>query len=208
MNPDDLTVFDEAPARYLHVPTRAIGSGGRRGRYAIVAWLATIVLVAGLAVGHVEQPPAVSLADQARPAVVDEPSRALGPTERPARIAPAAVTATRPVQVIDLASPGPGMIRITSDRLTIAGKLLVKADTVDIVLSANGNRLFGEATVDVSDPDGGIRPAYMPAFEVQFNLATPRPMGTLIVVVTAYDAAGARIGGLNRAVSIEPLAGG
>lgn len=208
MNPDDLPVFDEEPARSLHVPARAIGDRGRRGRFAVVTWLATIAIVVGLAVGRQDQRPEAALASHPPAADGDERSGSPGPTARPAGIAPAPVTARRPVQVIDLASPGPGTVRITTDRLTVAGSLLVKADRVDIVLSANGNRLFGEATADVSDPDGGIRSAYPPTFEVEFDLATPRPMGTLIVVVTAYDAAGVPIGGLNRAISIEPLAGG
>ncbi len=114
----------------------------------------------------------------------------------------------RPVRVLDLASPGPGTVAVTSNRLTVAGHVLVRASRVEIVLASSGNRLFGQASADVSDPDGGIRPAREPAFTVQFDLSgTPRPMGTMQVVVTAYDASGNPIGGMRRAISIAPLAG-
>ena len=115
----------------------------------------------------------------------------------------------RPVEVLDLASPGPGTVQVASGRLTVAGRVLVRAARVEIVLAANGNRLFGQASASVFDPDGGIRPAVEPSFEVQFDLSrAPRPIGTMQVVVTAYDASGLPLGGVRRAISILPLEGG
>jgi hypothetical protein len=204
MKPDDLPVFDEAPVRSLEVPARAIRP--RR------AWPA-VALVAAIAGGIV-------LAGFANRALVHDQARVVpvGPSlaSTPAPTDPGGLTSfatglgqASPVRVLDLASPGPGSVVVTSNRLTVAGHVLVRASRVEIVLAATGNRLYGQASADVSDRGGGIRPASEPAFEVQFDLSgTPRPIGTMQVVVTAYDTSGNPIGGMRRAISIAPLASG
>ena len=210
MEPDDRHRFDEEPARFLEVPRQALRPRGAPGRWAAAAWLSAIALVIGVAA----QPRAggTTLDEAARPPA---PKVAVGVSVTVAPSAPVAADeaafgegSARPVLIVDLVSPGPGTVRVTSNELTVAGSVLVRAARVEIVLAANGNRLFGEASADVSDRDGGIRPAYPPGFEVRFDLATPRPMGTMLVVVTAYDAAGSPIGGIRRAISIETLSGG
>lgn len=203
MSPDDLPIFEEAPDRSLEVPARAIRPRRAWPAAAVVAAIAVCIVLAGFMNRPSRQEEAkavpVPWSPSSTAAVVDPRGRtsfASGPAQ------------SRPVQVVDLASPGLGTIAMTSDRLTVAGHVLVRASRVEIVLAANGNRLFGQASADVSDPDGGIRPAREPAFAVQFDLSgAPRPMGTMQVVVTAYDASGNPIGGIRRAISIAPLAG-
>lgn len=213
MDRDELPVLDEEPMRSLDVPARALRSHGPRGGLTAAAWLGAIAVVVGAAVLW---PRAIAVTRDApapsHGAVADgRPSPSPGRQMRSFGPAPwlllLPAATPRPVQVIDLASPGLGSVEVTSDRLTVAGHVLVRAARIEVVLAANGNRLFGEASADVADRDGGIRPARPPAFTVQFDLATPRPMGTMLVVVTAYDASGVPIGGVRRAISIGPLRG-
>jgi hypothetical protein len=221
MDPDEPSVVDEAPARSLDVPARAVRPGrGRRAGFAVVVFGASVVL-AGFTSRLFDGRPrlAADVVAATSPAVRSAPPLSATPIAgtllaenrgpRPAfGWAVGMPAGGRPVQVIDLTSPGPGSIIIAPNRLTVAGTLLVRAARVEIVLSANGNRMFGRASLDVSDRDGGIRPDQPPAFTVPFDLATPRPMGTMLVVVTAFDAADEPLGALSRAVSIEPLGGG
>ena len=209
MHPDDLPVLDEEPPRFLEVPARAVRPAGALSRgVAAVALIAVGIVAAGiLNHGRVPSDAPASPPEAAR-AVVTAPAPATadrrGP--RPSFGWPVAATSARPVEVIALASPGPGSVTVTSNRLSVAGRVLVRATRVEIVLAANGNRRFGEAAADVSDRDGGIRPDQPPGFAVQFDLAVPRPMGTMLVVVTAYDATGSPIGAVRRAITIGPPA--
>src|SRR4030067_742117 len=59
-------------------------------------------------------------------------------------------------------SPAPARAEITTKSLEVAGTLLVRAARVRISLRARDNRVLDHVTVDVSDPDGGIRPARPP----------------------------------------------
>src|SRR5512146_1750692 len=213
MDRDELPILEEEPLRSLEVPARALRPQGPRGNLTVAVWLGAIAVVVGTAVlwprGVADTGERPSHPDAA--VASDLPAPSAGRLVRwygPAPWLLLLPTATpRPVQVIDLASPGPGIVEVTSNRLTVAGHVLVRAARIEVVLAANGNRLFGEASLDVADRDGGIRPAQSPAFAIQFDLATPRPIGTMLVVVTAYDASGAPIGGVRRAISIGPLRG-
>ena len=204
MNPDDLPVLDENPARSLDVPAQVIPKRGSRVSIAMVGGIAAFIALAGIA-----NRPGGPITAAGAPSSSVEDSRPSGtaiPREFAQRLASTA--APGPVLVLDLASPGPGISEVTSDRLTVAGRVLVRAARVKIVLSADGNWLIGQASADVSDRDGGIRPAYPPAVDVQFDLSgASRPSGTMQVVVTAYDEAGLPIGDVRRTVSVEPLAG-
>ena len=204
MDPDDPPVFDEVPVRSLSVPARAIRP---RRAWPAVAMVASIALGVALT-GFLSRP---SARDRSAQAVAVAPSVSSTPIPSDPRRLTSLATGpaqARPVEVLDLASPGSGTVVVTSNRLVVAGHVLVRASRVEIVLAAAGYRLYGQASANVSDPDGGIRPAREPAFTVQFDLSgTPRPMGTMQVVVTAYDASGNPLGGARRAVSIAPLAG-
>ncbi len=82
--------------------------------------------------------------------------------------------------------------------LTVFGKVIVHATRLEISVEARNNRVLDSIDVDVSDPDGGIRPAQQAEFQVQFPLPYPRPNGTMWVVVTAYDSLGLPLGGERR----------
>ena len=203
-------ILDDEPEPALLVSARAVRPRGPRASWVAAAWLSVIGAAIAIALlpGRRGQEQDVAARPSAVAAVASH-ATSDEPSARPAAgFLPYPLRIERPVQVIDLASPGPGAVRITSSELTVAGSLLVRAARVDIILAANGARLFGEASADVSDSDGGIRPAYPPRFEVHFDLVRPRPIGTMLVVLTAYDAAGAPIGGIRRAISIGPLGGG
>jgi hypothetical protein len=203
VDPDDPPILDDAPARSLDVPARAVQPRGSRPAVAAVGAIAICVALVGFAYRPTGEGPAgvAPTFPSPRLAVAPDPI-AVGPFF-------SLPPDYRPVEVLDLASPGPGTVQVASTRLTVAGRVLVRAARVEIVLAASGNRLFGQASASVFDPDGGIRPAVEPSFEVQFDLsAAPRPVGTMQVVVTAYDAAGAPLGGVRRAISIVPLDGG
>jgi hypothetical protein len=89
-------------------------------------------------------------------------------------------------------------VTLNDARLTVFGVVIVHAARVEISVEARNNRVIDSIDVDVSDPDGGIRPTQQPQFEVQFPLPYPRPNGTMWVVVTAYDASGLPLGGERR----------
>ena len=203
MNPDDDPVFDEAPARSLEVAARAIQPRRAWPTASLVGLIAVAIALAGF----LNRPPSTKETVEVAARPLSAPTAA-APTDPPRLTSLATGPAqARPIQVLDLASPGPGSLAVTSNRLTVAGHVLVRAARVEIVLAATGNDLYGQASANVSDPDGGIRPAREPAFTVQFDLSgVPRPVGPMEVVVTAYDASGNPIGGLRRAISIAPLA--
>jgi hypothetical protein len=102
------------------------------------------------------------------------------------------------VDAIDLRLPAIGPITLNEAKLTVFGKVIVHAALVEISVEARNNRVIDSIDVDVSDPDGGIRPAQQAQFEAQFPLPYPRPNGTMWVVVTAYDALGLPLGGERR----------
>jgi hypothetical protein len=102
------------------------------------------------------------------------------------------------VDAVDLRLPAIGPVTLNEARLTVFGKVLVHAAHLEISLEARNNRVLESISVDVSDPDGGIRPTQQPSFDVEFALPYPRPNGTMWVVVTAYDAAGLPLGGERR----------
>jgi len=110
-----------------------------------------------------------------------------------------------PAAMIQLESPAVGPIVISRPQLTVAGGIATHLDHVVIALESADNGLVADATVDVSDPNGGVRPLVAPTFEATLALPNPRPSGTMWVVVTAYDNMGMPVDVVRRAVVISAV---
>jgi len=172
-----------------------IGRPRSRASLAGLLWLVALGgIVAIGAVGRDHEQPAVGVA-------VETPGAALAPTPAGAvanQVLPALGTDLALVDAIDLRVPAVGPITLNEAQLTVFGMVIVHAATVEISVEARNNRVIDSIALDVSDPDGGIRPAQPAEFEAQFPLPYPRPNGTMWVVVTAYDALGLPLGGERR----------
>jgi hypothetical protein len=175
--------------------------GRTRSRAPLAALLWTAALVGIVAVGAFGR-------GSARPVVVvvEAASTFPPPTGRhPNNQPPLLGTDLALADPIDLETPAVGPVTLTEQRLTVLGKVLVHAASIEISLEARGNRVIDSIDLDVSDPDGGIRRAQQARFEVQFEVPYPRPNGTMWVVVTAYDAFGMPLGGERRPFLVGPL---
>ena len=194
---DGLPDFEEAPLRAVDFAPRTLQPPGRRGPFVARAWIVGLAALVG--VGVLAGTPA---SDDGKVLGVDgEVRAALAATDAPspARV-PVAVT-----DVVDLESPAPARVEVTTARVQVLGSVLVHAARVEIALEARGNRVIDHASVDTSDPDGGIRPDRAPRFDASFDLPYPRPNGTMWVVVTAYDERGMPLGGTRRPFAVGPL---
>jgi hypothetical protein len=195
---DEFLSFDEATLRAVDFAPRPLRSAGR-GPLVVGVWMAGfafLVGVAWLAGGETGQPLVAERADATLQApAARSPEHHWPPDRRAAAAWP----------VVDLQAPAPARVEVTSPGLEVAGAMLVHAARVEIDLEAIGNRVVGHATVDVTDLDGGIRPAWTPAFSTILDLPDPRPNGPMWVVVRAYDADGESLGGTRRAFLVGPL---
>ena len=195
---DDLPIFDDAQPRSVDFAPRALRARGGRGPLVARAWivgLAALVSVGVLAGGPASDPGEV--------AGIDE--EALTGAESPEAPSPPARAALVITDVVDLGSPAPARVEVTTQQVHIAGSVLVHAARVEISLEARGNRVIDRASVDVSDPDSGVRPLLSPTFTASFDLPYPRPNGTMWVVVTVYDERGMPLGGTRRPFAVGPL---
>lgn len=199
---DDLPAIEEAPPRAVEFAPRALRPGGRRGPVAAAAWALALTSIAavGLLAG---EPPAVPT-----PAVADGVS-ADAAVELPGRPVPSLPSTRMGAlllrDVVELRSPAPARVEITTPSVAVEGVVLVRAARVLVYLEARANRVLDRVTVDVSDRDGGVRPERAPTFEASFELPYPRPNGTMWVVVTAYDERGMPLGGTRRPFAVGPL---
>ena len=100
--------------------------------------------------------------------------------------------------VIDLRSPVPSTVDLNLTSIDVEGTVLVRAARIDITLRSGSTRIIDRTSIDVRDPDGGIRPVRAPTFMASFDLPAPRTGETLWVVVTAYNDSGAQIGAARR----------
>jgi hypothetical protein len=195
---DDPPIFDEAPARAVDFAPREVRPPGRRWPVVAGAWALAIASLVG--VGLLTGEPA----DDDRAAVAEA---SLAVAARP----PSGLPSTRMGALlllpgpIALEAPAPARVEVTTDRLQVAGSMVVRAARVEIALEARGNRILDHVSVDVADPDGGIRPERVPTFAATFDLPFPRPNGTMWIVVTAYDEGGMPLGATRRPFEVGPL---
>jgi len=112
------------------------------------------------------------------------------------------------IRAIDLEVPVSGPAVVTTPQLVVRGAPLMHADHVVIALESRNNLVVDQAVVDVTDPDGGIRPEVALTFAALLDLPYPRPSGTMWVVVTAYDASGMPLGEERRLFIVGPIGPG
>ena len=191
---DDLPVFDEAPNRAVDFAPREIRPPGRRGPVVAGTWGLGLVAIVG--VGLLAGTPVSTPAPRS---ALDAPSSEPETHGPPQRLAVAAGG------IVDLESPAPARVEITTPTVDVLGSMLVRAARVEIALEARGNRILDHASIDVSNRDGGIRPERGPSFQASFDLPFPRPNGTMWVVVTAYDDGGMPLGSTRRPFEVGPL---
>lgn len=198
---DDLPIFEEAQPRSVAFAPRALRPKGGRWPVGAVAWIVVLAALAGLGLldGEGADGPAAAVAQWSPDSSTEAPaatSRRLPSTQLGARLLR---------DVVDLASPAPARVEVTTRSVSVEGAVLVRAARVEIFLEARGNRVIDHASVDVSDPHGGIRPELAPTFSASFELPNPRPNGTMWVVVTAYDDRNLPLGGTRRPFAVGPL---
>jgi hypothetical protein len=86
----------------------------------------------------------------------------------------------------------------------VDGELEVHASTLRIALEGDRFTRIDSLVIDTTDPNGQLRPDTTPTFHVELELPSPRPIGQLWVVITAYDRNGDEIGSVRSAVLIGP----
>lgn len=109
---------------------------------------------------------------------------------------------------VRLDRPAAGAWALSGSTIQVQGKLRVKAAAVRVTLRTVGLELLDSTIVHTANLDGGIRPVYAPAIDVELSFPKPRPDGDrLWLVLTAYDEAGLPLGTMRRLVTVAPPAG-
>jgi hypothetical protein len=109
------------------------------------------------------------------------------------------------LDVIDLRTPRAGPVLVFTPDLPVEGVVFWKAAKVEIALEGLGTRVLATTVVTLPNADGEMRLAVSPTFEASFDLPSPRPTGTVWVVVRAFDTQGAFLGSTMRTVTIGKL---
>ena len=206
---DGAVIFEESPVRSVDFAPRVVRSG-HRGGFTAVALAAVLAGVVGLGLfadrTGLEAGPEAAAASGPAAEEPDAPwSFATHPTPNPA---PGSRVPTWPPSrgfvylggVIDLRSPVPSTVDQHLTSIDVEGTVLVRAARIDITLQSGSARIIDRTSIDVRDPDGGVRPVRAPTFMTSFPLPVPRTGETLWVVVTAYDESGAPIGATRRPI--------
>lgn len=204
---DGAVIYEESPVDSVDFTPRIVRTGRRGGLTAAVlaVTLAGIVGLGVLAGGNgldsgpngaaASSPAATEPGPVWGIAVVPVPSRAPGsrvPTWPPSR------GFVYLGGVIDLRSPVPSTVDVNLTSINVEGTVLVRAARIDIALRSGSTRILDRTSIDVSDPDGGIRPVRTPTFMTSFDIPAPPTGETLWVVVTAYNDSGVQIGATRR----------
>lgn len=207
---DEPVIFDEAPLDSVDFAPRAVRPG-RRSRLAAIAWALSLAGLVGI--GLLSGGRILGLApDASRPATAHEDEVASLPSADPARavadddrtLSPSA-TPSRAAEAIEMAVAERRTTDTRGTVVEVGGTVLVRAARVRITLRDADSQTVDGASFDVSDPDGGIRPVRTPTFMASFDLARRYAGETLWLVVTAYDDAGALVGGTLRPIfPIDP----
>ncbi len=198
---DDLEIFEESPAAAVSFAPRAIRPPTRRGPLVVGAWILGLVSLAGI--GLLTEPGDPGVAEPA--ASAGDGQAAAGLPDRSASPAASATPAASAIDIVELRSPAPAGVDVTTRQLQVEGTLLVRATRLGIALEARGDRVLEQVSVDVSDPNGGIRPERGPTFSATFDLPNPRPNGTMWVIVTAYDDDDLPLGAIRRQFTVGRL---
>lgn len=205
---DGAVIYDDSPLESVDFAPRTVRSGHRGGVVAVALALVLVSLVGlGVLTGVPATPQSAELAAASGAgtppeAIGDQPVNP-GPTGAPGSRVPTWPPSRGFVYlggVIDLRSPVPSTVdqRLTS--IDVEGTVLVRAARLDIALRSGPTRVIDRTSIDVHDPDGGIRPVRAPTFMTSFDIPAPRTGESLWVVVTAYDEAGVQIGATRRPI--------
>jgi len=103
---------------------------------------------------------------------------------------------------VSLSAPTRRAGPLTGATISVQGKLRIRAASIRIELETNDRHALATAVVDTANRDGGIRPLHAPSVDIALLIPTPRPIGWLWLVITAYDGAGTPIGTMRRVVDI------
>jgi len=132
-------------------------------------------------------------------------------TDTPGSVVGAAVPtgdrATADAVPFTLGTPAGADGLITGSSVHVDGRLDIRASSIRIALERDVDHRIDAVDID-TNPDGLLRLDTTPTFHVDLALPTPRPIGQLWVVVTAYDRSGHQVGAVRRAVLIGPAAAG
>ena len=206
---DGAVIYEESPLDSVDFTPRIVRSGQRGGLVAAALAITLVGLVGlGVLAGRNEVGSGPKAAVASGPAAV-ESARTFGAAvnEGPSG-APGSRVPTWPPSrgfvylggVIDLRSPVPSTVDENLTSIDVEGTVLVRAARIDVTLRSGSTRIIDRTSIDVRDPDGGIRPVRAPTFMTSFDLPAPRTGETLWVLVTAYNEAGAQIGAARRPI--------
>ena len=165
----------------------------RRGpwRFAIAVAVAVVGLV-GLANGLPAAPSGAVAAPSGAVAVRPPAAPAEATTADAPSSGSAAVTLRTPT-----GRDGP----ITTAAVPVEGLVALRASSIRVALELDTFHRIDAVEID-TNPDGMLRPDTTPAFHLDLALPTPRPIGQLWVVITAYDRSGKSLGTVRRGVLI------
>jgi hypothetical protein len=90
---------------------------------------------------------------------------------------------------------------ITTAGVPVDGLVALRASSIRIALELDRFHRIDAIDID-TNPDGMLRPDSTPTFHVNLALPSPRPVGQVWVVITAYDRSGNQLGTVRKAVLI------
>ncbi|MEO8468441.1 MAG: hypothetical protein ABI573_02100 [Chloroflexota bacterium] len=204
---DGAVIYEESPLDSVDFTPRIVRTG-RRGGLMAAALAVTLAGIVGVGVlagrSGLESGPEAAAAST--PAATVSSSVSVAAPTPLVTGAPGSRVPTWPPSrgfvylggVIDLRSPVPSTVDLNLASINVEGTVLVRAARIDIALRSGSTRIIDRTSIDVRDPDGGIRPVRAPTFMTSFDLPEPRTGETLWVVVTAYNDSGVQIGAARR----------
>jgi len=183
---------------------RPIGTSRRGAWLPVVIAAGSLALVVGLASLDGGRHPDGGATDVSQPgaALAASPSPTLLVAARPPAIGSVQGALGRTPVVLRL--PGSGTRPITSASVIVDGELAVHATTLRIALEVDRLHHLGTVTLDATDANGALRPDYPLLFHAELALPSPRPLGRLWLVITAYNRAGTAIGTLRKEIVVGP----
>ena len=204
-------IYEESPLESVDFAPRIVGTG-RRGGLTAAALAVTLAGIVGLGVlagrsGLESGPEAAAASDPAASELRPISGTAVFPSPRVIGGPGSRVPTWPPSRgfvyvggVVDLRSPVPSTVDQNLTSIDVEGTVLVRAARIDVTLRSGASQIIDRTSIDVRDPDGGIRPVRAPRFMTSFDLPAPPTGETLWVLVTAYDEAGAQIGATRRPI--------
>jgi hypothetical protein len=175
----------------------------RRSIAAVAVWVVALTAIVGF--GALGRAPASTSADAATSA---GPRGSGNPSAlRSAQIADSgplvtvAPLAAVTFDVVEIRSLGVDPVALTTPAVSIEGVVHVRASEVDVALEDANAHLLDYQAIDVSDPNGGVRPLQSAVFSADLNIQGSST-GILWIVVSAVRWDGTPLGNVRRAIFI------